>query len=183
MQSASPPVSLTPLGVITPLTMRFKLLFQQLYGEKVGWDDPLEGRLLSQWENLTSDLQQSTPISIPRCCTAGEDMTVRSYALDGFCDASLKAYAAVVYLRIFEDLPTSKIFPRKLSRHCGYGCRWCQCSKILSSKFFMIGHPWNFYSSKISSYTVYFSISYLVSCSADTPEPPSLVLPGSLTVT
>lgn len=33
-------------------------------------------------------------------------MTVRSYALDGFCDASLKAYAAVVYLRFETETNT-----------------------------------------------------------------------------
>ena len=32
-----------PLGVITPLTIRFKLLFQQLCETKVGWEELLEG--------------------------------------------------------------------------------------------------------------------------------------------
>jgi hypothetical protein len=95
-----------PLGVITPLTIRFKLLFQQLCETKVGWDEPLEGRLLTEWEALASDLQRASPISIPRCCTEGEDTTVKSYSLDGFCDASLKAYAAVIYLRVETETNT-----------------------------------------------------------------------------
>ena len=41
-----------------------------------------------------------------------------------------------------------------LSKQCRYGSRSRWSSKILPSKFFMIGHPRNFYSSKISSYTV-----------------------------
>ena len=94
------------MGVITPLTIRFKLLFQQLCETKVGWDEPLEGRLLEEWEALASDLQQSPPVSIPRRCTGAEDVTVRSYALDGFCNASLKAYAAVVYLRVETESST-----------------------------------------------------------------------------
>ena len=58
-----------PLGVITPLTIRFKLLFQQLCETKVGWDELLQGELLTEWETLAADLQQSSPISIPRYCT------------------------------------------------------------------------------------------------------------------
>lgn len=88
-----------PLGVITPLTIRFKLLFQQLCETKVGWDELLEGELLTEWETLAANLQRSSPISIPRCCTGGVGMMVRSYALVGFCDASLRAYAAAIYLR------------------------------------------------------------------------------------
>ena len=46
-----------------------------------------------------------------------------------------------------------------LSKHCGYGSRSCQSSKILPSKLFMIGHhPRNFYSLKISSYTVFYRL-------------------------
>ena len=95
-----------PLGMISPLTIRFKLLFQQLCETKVGWDELLEGRLLIEWETLASDLQRSQPISIPRCCTTAENMTVKSYALDGFCDASQRAYAAVVYLRVETETNT-----------------------------------------------------------------------------
>lgn len=57
-----------PLGVISPLMVRFKLLFQRLCERGVDWDEPLSGELLTQWESLVSDLQRFTPIQMPRCC-------------------------------------------------------------------------------------------------------------------
>ena len=84
-----------PLGVISPITVRFKLLFQQLRETKTDWDEPLTGRLLAEWELLTSDLQQSKPISMSQCCVGVESDSVRSYSLQGFCDASQRAYAVV----------------------------------------------------------------------------------------
>lgn len=55
-----------PLGVISPITVRFKLLFQQLCKSKTSWDEPLTGALLAEWESLSTDLEQSEPIVIPR---------------------------------------------------------------------------------------------------------------------
>ena len=86
-----------PLGVISPLIVWFKVLFQQLCEAKTGWDEPLSGKALGDWKKLTSGLQRAESISLPRCCI--ED-TARSYSLQGFCDASQKAYAAVVYLSV-----------------------------------------------------------------------------------
>ena len=54
-----------PLGVISPLTVRFKLLFQQLCERKLDWDEPLTGELLTEWESLNLDLQRFRPIKIP----------------------------------------------------------------------------------------------------------------------
>ena len=85
-----------PLGVLSPVTVRFKMFFQTLCEEKIGWDDPFSEELLAKWNRLLKTLQGSTAISIPRCYNP---LTFRSVQLVGFCDASVKAYAAVVYLR------------------------------------------------------------------------------------
>jgi hypothetical protein len=52
------------------------------------------------WKLLQQELREGTPIKIPRCYFNGvisEDITA---SLEGFCDSSLKAHAAVVYLRL-----------------------------------------------------------------------------------
>ena len=36
-----------PLGFISPITIRFKMLFQDLCLSKIEWDEPLLGELLS----------------------------------------------------------------------------------------------------------------------------------------
>ena len=82
-----------PLGVISPVTVRFKQLFQKLCEKQVDWDEHLTEELLTEWESLTSDLQQFGPLKIPRCYP--QTMDGQSYSLRGFCDASQKAYAAV----------------------------------------------------------------------------------------
>ena len=89
-----------PLGVISPITVRFKLLFQRLCENKTGWDEPLTGTLLTEWKSLTSDLERCEPISIPRYCIGVGSSNVKSYSLQGFCNASQRAYAAIVYLRV-----------------------------------------------------------------------------------
>ena len=89
-----------PLGVISPITVRFKLLFQRLCESKADWDEPLTGTLLAEWKSLSSDLERCEPILIPRHCIGIDSSSVKSYSLQGFCDASQRAYAAVVCLQV-----------------------------------------------------------------------------------
>ena len=89
-----------PMGFISPLTINFKLLFQELCLAKGDWDHPLEGKLKKDWQKLVDDLKRVQPIVIPRCYQYGVEDEAVSYELHGFCDASAKAYAAVIYLRI-----------------------------------------------------------------------------------
>ena len=83
-----------PLGFVSPITVKFKMLFQELCSAKVNWDEPLLGDLLYKWRSLVSNFQA---ISIPRCYLSSSEDTTNQ--LIGFCDASANAYAAVVYLR------------------------------------------------------------------------------------
>ena len=59
---------------------------------------PLEGELLSQWTNLIQEFEKLLEISVPRCYVLLDHKFV-SQQLHRFCDASKRAYAAVVYLR------------------------------------------------------------------------------------
>lgn len=61
------------------------------------WDEPLSGDLLAEWESLVADLQLLSTIRMPRCCAQLSEVML--YSLEGYCDASQRAYAAVVYLR------------------------------------------------------------------------------------
>ena len=65
----------------------------------MGWDQPLSGKLLQRWYQLVSSLREKQTFATPRCYLDGAtDGEVISFQLCGFCDASCKAYAAVVYL-------------------------------------------------------------------------------------
>ncbi len=85
-----------PLGYLSPVTIAFKILMQDVCKTKLGWDQPLTGDALAKWDALVRALRQSKPISMPRCYfDEPADTAVRLY---GFCDASMAAYAAVVYI-------------------------------------------------------------------------------------
>ena len=76
------------------------MFFQCLCEAGVGWDAPLTGDLLREWSQLVSSLQGPESLVIPRCYFSDVPDCPKSVRLVGFCDASAKAYAAVVYLRI-----------------------------------------------------------------------------------
>lgn len=93
-----------PLGVVSPVTIMFKIFCQQLCEAKVEWDEPLTDNLLSGWKQLLAMIQNTQVITIPRCVYHGFDATrPAKFNLVGFCDASSKAYAAVVYARIEDE--------------------------------------------------------------------------------
>ena len=92
-----------PVGFVSPVTIRFKVLFQELCEAKIGWDQPLPQSLLTMWFTLVSSLQQDVLLAIPRCYFGNVPTQAASCRLVGFCNASKGAYAAVVYLLIKSD--------------------------------------------------------------------------------
>ena len=85
------------LGFLSPITIRFKVLIQELCKTQVNWDEPLEGNVLKMWKELTTDLEKSKPVAIDRYYFSTRDDAVQ-YQLFGFCNASTITYAAVIYV-------------------------------------------------------------------------------------
>ena len=78
-----------------------KILFQELCLEKVDWDGELQGDLLKSWTLLLEELRCLSSVRIPRCYFQSTPVKCE---LHGFCDASHRAYAAVIYIRaIYSD--------------------------------------------------------------------------------
>ena len=82
------------------MTVKMKLLCQSLCKKKIGWDQVLDETSRTIWRNLRKSLKEAEPIRVPRCYFFGVAGRVRSTSLQVFCDASVNAYAAVVYLKI-----------------------------------------------------------------------------------
>lgn len=81
-----------PLGLLSPITIRGKLIVQELWKLGVKWDEPIPDNVAVKFRDYYSDM----------CCL--KDYSVARYVGDlserklyGFCDASLLAYCAVVY--------------------------------------------------------------------------------------
>ena len=79
--------------------MSVKVIFQPLCTQKVDWDDKLEGGPRAQWMRLANEFSLLGSIQVPRCLFA-KDRSPIHCQLHGFSDASEKAYAAVIYLKI-----------------------------------------------------------------------------------
>lgn len=90
-----------PIGWLSPLIIRSKILMQQLWILSVGWDDPLPSNVVTQWQNLREDLQRVNLFSLPR--SMAHHSSRSNVELHGFSDASIHAYAAVVYSRILQS--------------------------------------------------------------------------------
>ena len=88
-----------PVGILSPWTVCFKLLFQDICAARLDWDDQLEGELLLKWRMLLSRMQEPLLLHIPRCYFHDVEEPYPC-ELIGFCDASQRAYAAVVFMKV-----------------------------------------------------------------------------------
>lgn len=87
-----------PLGLLTPFTLVAKLLIQELWREKVDWDDEVNDTVKKRWENWLQKLAQiSSSIAVPRSLNIGGNEDIQLHI---FCDASEQAFAAVAYVRV-----------------------------------------------------------------------------------
>ena len=87
-----------PLGLISPLAVPVKVLFQDLCLTKLDWDDQLLPDKLSRWEEWIQSLKQVRNIVTPRCTQKDIKGEIVKTSLHGFGDASGKAYCAAIYI-------------------------------------------------------------------------------------
>ncbi|XP_022197772.1 uncharacterized protein LOC111054948 [Nilaparvata lugens] len=86
-----------PLGLISPVVILPKLLFQKLWLHKLDWDDKLPPELLTEWLSILKELPNISNIAIPRCVLPPS--TDVKLELHAFSDASATAYGACLYIR------------------------------------------------------------------------------------
>lgn len=101
-----------PNGYLAPVTVVAKMAIQQLWKENCGWDEPVPKSIQKEWTIWHNQLGKLEDIRIPRWFGT-TSKSVRQ--IHGFCDASKKAYAAVVYLVAENDgrPPTTSIIMAK----------------------------------------------------------------------
>lgn len=80
---------------------------QCVWVSKIAWHDPLPADIKQVWSRFLEELPNIADISIPSfyCVSA-----VKSCQLCGFCDASERGYAAIVYLRVTLSSSEVKMF-------------------------------------------------------------------------
>ena len=89
-------------GFLAPYLIRAKILMQEIWKSKVGWDDPLPPQLKWQFCQWAEELDLIRSIAIPRFLFLSTPQP-RFVEIHGFCDASEKAYGGVLYARYTDD--------------------------------------------------------------------------------
>lgn len=86
-----------PLGFAGPITVRAKLILQQIWQHNLEWDDPLPDSLTKAWLEFHSKISNMPKLIIPRNLQLSE---ADECALYGYCDASAEAYGCCIYAKI-----------------------------------------------------------------------------------
>ena len=100
------------MGLVTPVLFYGKVFIQDLWREGLTWDEPLPKMLSNEWTSVLLKLKAISQLKVPRfigyvCDDCNCELVV-------FCDASKKAYATVIYLRVEyqEEVKVNLVFSK-----------------------------------------------------------------------
>ena len=86
-----------PAGLISPLLIKCKLFLRELCQRgHQGWDEPLVGDLLLQWNRMVVEMVKMEPVVVRRSVRPANAVGLPE--LVSFVDGSLLAYACAVYI-------------------------------------------------------------------------------------
>jgi len=86
-----------PLGLLGPVIIVAKILIQKLWLLKLDWDETVPVEIETRWRNYEAQLALLITLRIPRKVIM--QSSPHTVEMHGFCDASMDAYGAVVYIR------------------------------------------------------------------------------------
>ena len=87
-----------PVGFLAPVTVRAKMLLQNIWSAGMDWDEKLTEPLINLARAWFNELEILAKIQIPRCLQ-DKERSSDTMSLHTFVDASEYAYGAVVYAR------------------------------------------------------------------------------------
>ena len=86
-----------PLGLVTPVTLLPKILFQKTWDGTLNWDDDVGATITSQFLYWMESLKDLSQLHIPLLVTSVVTFKPKNFKLHSFVDASEKAYGAAIY--------------------------------------------------------------------------------------
>ncbi|GFU24837.1 integrase catalytic domain-containing protein [Trichonephila clavipes] len=89
-----------PLGLIGPIVTKAKIFIQELWKIKLDWSEQLPPDAMEKWMNFYQKLAKVNNFKYPRCILLPSTIRIE---IHGFSDASERAYAAVVYIKCFNE--------------------------------------------------------------------------------
>ena len=91
-----------PQGLFSAVLVKGKLLLQEIWKKKYGWDDVIgDDDIRKRWFVIKDDIAHLSKSAVQRCIGIEDNDEMVKYNLLCFCDASRSAYAATVYLHQF----------------------------------------------------------------------------------
>ncbi|XP_059222740.1 uncharacterized protein LOC131996801 [Stomoxys calcitrans] len=86
-----------PAGWLAPYIILAKMIMQEIWIERTDWDDQITETSLEKWQSFLSAYQYIDSVRIPRWFDYQPGSEIQFH---GFSDASEKAYAAALYIRV-----------------------------------------------------------------------------------
>ncbi|XP_015116785.1 uncharacterized protein LOC107040961 [Diachasma alloeum] len=87
-----------PLGVLSPVVIRGKLLMQETWSGKLGWDDEVPDQMAQRLKSFRNVLTLFSNLSVPRWLGLLQNSSIE---IHGLSDAFTLAMSAIVYLQVF----------------------------------------------------------------------------------
>lgn len=87
------------LGLVSPTVVYAKLLIKELWNENLGWDDVTPAHISEKYVKFMEELPLLSNLKISRHLHVTDGRRVNLIA---FCDASMKAYGAVIYFHVVD---------------------------------------------------------------------------------
>ena len=85
-----------PVEWLSPVIIKGKLLLQKCWKVQCDWDDLLPIEITEEWVKFHEQLPTLEKLNIPRWIGYGKSSKLQ---IHGFCDSSMEAYGAAIYLR------------------------------------------------------------------------------------
>ncbi|XP_046803840.1 uncharacterized protein LOC124419256 [Lucilia cuprina] len=99
-----------PVGWLGPVIVVAKMIMQRIWQDQINWDENLKVSTLAEWEKFVTSYHEVNSIQIPRWVHYEPESSVELHV---FSDASEKAYAGVIYVRV--ETPRGKIYSHLLT--------------------------------------------------------------------
>lgn len=87
-----------PLGWLAPCVILAKIFMQELWLLQLGWDEQLPDPVVTKWLLIRDQFMSKCLVKVPRWL--GFSDKIKHASLHGFSDASEKALASIVFMRI-----------------------------------------------------------------------------------
>ena len=106
-----------PLGFYSPFVIKLKILLQDVWQSKLDWDDRFPENICHEIQSIQNDIEKINAHKIPRHIGVFDSVN-STIEIHAFADASLRAYAACVYIVVdnvssFLLISKTRLAPKK----------------------------------------------------------------------